>query len=286
MASLMRKFVCSFVSGATSSTWEATSHLRPVILRVSALLLLSGYALPVHACIVPGVITSLPVIAGILEQQSSPDYGKEISSYVMFSGNSVTLRASSDEKRQADILRNKVQGDFIWFMRANKAYYVDNPAIVERAKSLFRPQMDVTEQKAKVTEQKTRVTDEKSKVSQEKSDITGKAGNEISALREQIDALRMQISQSKRQDSQADVNALQSKINGLQARINEVQKNLNEQQGRLGEQQARLNEKQEELGLEQGSLGEQQARLAEKAFQSLSAVLEDAWRDHLAKPAE
>jgi hypothetical protein len=61
---------------------------------------------------------------------------------------------------------------------------------------------------------------------------------------------------------------------------------LARQQGELGRQQGELGRQQGELGRKQGALGREQGRLAQIASEKLQALLADAMRRGLAKPAD
>lgn len=238
------------------------------------------------AALLPGPAWSA-MVPTLGQSGAAVEAGKEITSYAIFSGDSITLSGNSDEKRQAEALQNKVHGDFIWFIRDHKAYYLTDPGTLERARGLLRPQIELALEKSRLSEQKSRLSDEKSKLSQEKSTITDKTRSQIDGLRKQMETLRKQFEDSRGQAEQAKGSAAaQSRIVELQARIDELQRGLNEQTSQLGERQAKLNEQQDALGQQQARIGEQQSKLAADASAKLRALLEDAWRDSLAKSAE
>lgn len=203
--------------------------------------------------------------------------------YAIVSGDSITMNGSSTDARRARLLRDKVSGDYVWFERDLKFYYITDPTFVAHAKELFRPQEELGRQQAALGEQQAKLGELQARLGDEQSRVTvsGDFSAQMDDLKRQIEALQKS---SRKEFTQDDLGNLQGKIGELQGRIGEIQAKAGEEQGRLGEKQGALGEEQGKLGEQQGKLGEEQARLAVIASAKMKELLDKALRDGLAQP--
>lgn len=214
-------------------------------------------------------------------QTSMWNGGDDDQSYAIVSGDSMNVSGSSSDARRARLLRDKVSGDYIWFERDLKFYYITDSALVSRAKDLFRPQDDLGLKQAELGRKQAELGEQEAKLGEEQSRIavSGDFSAQMEDLKRQISAL-----EKRKSYSQEDLGDLQGKIGDLQGRIGELQSRVGEEQGKLGEQQSKLGEEQGKLGEQQGKLGEEQGRLAEIASGKMKELLDQAMHDGRAKP--
>src|SRR5205823_718314 len=110
---------------------------------------------------------------------------------------------------------------------------------------------------------------------------------ELEQLKEHMEKLHQVFQKTAgKQVHQDDLSELQARLGDMQSRLGELQAQAGEKQAKLGEMQARLGEQQAKLGAEQAQLGDRQARLGEEAFRKMRVLLDEAFRDGLARPVE
>jgi DNA repair exonuclease SbcCD ATPase subunit len=211
--------------------------------------------------------------------------GIDDQSYAIVSGDSLTMNGSSSDARRARMLRGRVQGDYIWFERDLKFYYITDAALVARAKELFRPQEELGRRQAELGEQQAKLGEQQAKLGEEQSRVAvhGNFSAQMEDLKRQIEVLQKQEATHK-EYTEDDLGELQGKVGDLQGRIGDLQAKAGEEQGRLGEQQGKLGEEQGKLGEQQGKLGEEQGRLAEIAYGKMKTLLDHAISEGLARP--
>jgi hypothetical protein len=197
--------------------------------------------------------------------------GNDDESYAIVSGDSLTMNGSSSDARRARMLRDKVQGDYIWFERDLKLYYITDPALVARAKELFRHEEELGRKQAELGERQAKLGEEQASVA-----VRGDFSAQMKDLKRQIEVLEKQEAAHKGR-AEEDLGELQGKIGDLQGQIGELQAKVGEEQGKLGEEQGKLGE-------QQGKLGEEQGRLAEIASGKMKELLDQAIHDGLARP--
>jgi hypothetical protein len=206
-------------------------------------------------------------------------------SYAVVSGDSaVTVRGSSSDARRARALRNKVAGDYIWFERDLKFYYISDAPTVAKAKDLLQPQQELSRRQEELGKQQAELGEQQARLGERQAAVSVKPSGD---LKMQIDLLKDQIGRNAGKDlHQEELGDLQARLGELQARVGELQAQAGDKQAQLGEAQAKLGERQAELGGEQAKLGDQQAKLADEAGSKMRTLLEDAFRGGLARPVK
>ncbi len=212
-------------------------------------------------------------------------------SFAIVAGGQLTImNGSSSDAARIRRDQSKVHGDYIWFRRGGKSYIIADPALVARAKDLFKPQEELGRQQALLGERQAKLGELQAKLGQQQASVSIPAPEmekKLIELEAQIDAMRTRMKSLKNQQvQQDDLSAIQEKLSAMQEQLGESQGKLGEVQGELGEKQAKLGEDQGKLGEEQGKLGEQQAKLAEEATKKLKGLIDQAFRDGKAKPTD
>ncbi len=192
-------------------------------------------------------------------------------------------------------LRQSFPGDFIWFIRAGKAYMIRDPATIKQAMDFFAPSQALGRQQEELGKQQEALGAQQETL-----------GAKQEALAEQMEKVRVQIPDMTAElqkleaemkklgadGTQEDLSRVQEKIGEIQARIGELQSKAGEKQSELGEQQGAMGEEQGKLGRQQGKLGEMQGKLGEQqekaskqAGREMKRLLDQAIASGLAKPA-
>jgi beta-lactamase regulating signal transducer with metallopeptidase domain len=209
---------------------------------------------------------------------------------IVTDGQLTIMNGSSSDADRIRRYQSKIHGDYIWFRRSGKSYIIADSGLVGRAKDLFRPQEELGRQQASLGEQQAKLGELQANLGREQAEASIPAPEmeqRLAALEAQIDAMRTRMKSLKNQRvQQDDVNAIQEKLAAMQEQLGAAQGKLGEVQGELGEKQGRLGDEQAKLGELQSKLGEQQAKFAEEATKKLKNLIDQAFRDGKAKPAD
>jgi beta-lactamase regulating signal transducer with metallopeptidase domain len=207
-------------------------------------------------------------------------------SFVIVSGDSVTMSGSSGDEARARSLQSRIHGDYLWFTRDGKSYFVENPELVKRARELFKPQEELGAKQAALGEQQAKLGEQQARLGEKQAEVTVTAPDlegRIAELHERLKQLKTERKQELKQD---DLSELQSKLGELQSELGEAQSRAGAKQSDLGQEQSKLGEEQAKLGEEQSKLGQEQARLAEEATRKLNDIIDGVLRSGKAKRVE
>lgn len=187
-------------------------------------------------------------------------------------------------------LRSEIKGDFIWFDRNLKHYYITDSDFLKRAKDLMAPQEQLGRMQADLGSQQARLGAVQAGLGAQQSSVAVKAPDltpQLDALRADMDRVRDQFGHSAGKElRQDDLGALQARVGDIQARIGELQAQAGPEQSRLGAEQARVGDQQARLGEQQARLGEQQAELAKQIDQQMYMLINEAIARGVARPVE
>src|SRR5271155_5437182 len=213
---------------------------------------------------------------------------------VSVSSNNYTI-SSDGNSDVANSLRRSFSGDFIWFIRAGKAYIIRDPATVKQAMDFFAPAQALGRQQEELGKQQEALGAQQEALGA-KQEALGeqmeKVRVKIPDLTAELEKLQADLKKLGTDGTQDDLGRIQEKIGEIQERIAEVQSQagekqseLGEKQGALGEEQGKLGEQQGKLGEMQGKLGEQQEAASRKAAREMKKLLDQAVASGFAKPA-
>ena len=261
-------------------------------------------------------------------QASRPDRNAARDSFaVVRKGDSgITTWGPDGDENMASLqaARRSPGGDFLWFMRAGRAYVVTDPALFDRARQAWREsdalgqqmevlgsQMDVHGKKMEALgrrmEQLTPQPPSSTEARKAMHDVEALAGQQ-QALARQQQALAERQREAARGDGDADAAAQQRLAKDMQT-LAAKQQALADQQRRLQEQQASVmkleaerleaqhrplealgremelaSKPMEALGKQMEALGRKHEVAAEQAARELSKLISEALDRNLAKP--
>lgn len=238
------------------------------------------------AMVVPLLIVAPGLSVRLRGQSSHYTSSHHNDSFVIISGDSTTMSGSSGDEELAQSLRSKISGDYVWFVRNGKAYFIDDPTWVKQAQALFKPQEELGRKQEELGAQQEKLGEQQEKL----GELQSKVSVRLPAIDKELANLEAQLkrfqSAEKAEVTQDQLSELQSKIGDLQSKLGEAQSAAGEKQAALGEQQAKLGDEQAKLGDQQAALGDQQAKLAEAASRQINSMIDTALRSgkaHLAQ---
>lgn len=202
--------------------------------------------------------------------------------FVIVSGKSAafTMSGTGEDARHVEKLKQRIQGDFIWFERDEKSYIIRDQATVDRARQLWAPQEELGKKQAVLGKQQEALGKQQEELGQRMQAVRVK----VPDMTAELDKLKAELQQLGPDATVEQVGRIQSEIGRLQSKVGRIQSDAGDEQGKIGEEMGALGEKQGELGRQQGELGRQQGELAEKANQEMKLLLDDAIKKGTAQP--
>ena len=161
---------------------------------------------------------------------------------------------------RASSLRKSYSHDFLYVRQGNRAYVIDDPALIERAEDMLVPQEMLGRQQGLLGGKQAAMGAQQAKL-----------GAEMARLSAEI---------SSAANHRRDTSALEEELH----RIARRQSDLGSSQSELGREQARLGADQAELGQQQSEFGRQSAELARKINREIAALVDEAVSAGRAKP--
>lgn len=207
-------------------------------------------------------------------------------SYAVIRGDQSENMTFSGEMHTVDIdkARKLAHGDFLWFERDDKQYYVDDPATLAQIEAMYKPIEELGKQQEALGKQQEELGRQQEALGQEQEQATVPAPDMQKEMAE-IDAamakLKAKMGQNITQDELGD---LQNRLGDLQGKLGDLQGKIGEKQGELGAQQGRLGAQQGKLGAEQGRLGEEQGRLSRDADRKVRSIIDESLQTGKAHP--
>jgi beta-lactamase regulating signal transducer with metallopeptidase domain len=194
--------------------------------------------------------------------------------HMTFSGNWI-------EGRREEIAKagRQAHGDFLWFTRDDKAYYVDDPAILGEIEAMYKPMEALGAQQEALGKRQEAIGKQQEELGrqQEKASIpTPDMSKEIAKIDEAMAKLKASQGKNMTQD---DFGQIQERLGELQARMGELQGRIGERQGEFGMRMGELGEKMGALGAQMGELGAQQGKIAQQADQKIRSIIDDSLKN-------
>jgi beta-lactamase regulating signal transducer with metallopeptidase domain len=174
-------------------------------------------------------------------------------------------------------LREKINGDFIWFTYNGSSYIITDAETIKAAEEFFATQEDVSRRQLELAREQAEISEKQANLSRQ---IAGSKVNNpdvITELNKLIEALKAGETPERLAELKARVAEVQSKLIALETEASIKESVSSSLQADL----ARL---QSELAHQQSDFSRQQSRLVRDANRKVRALLERALSDGLAKP--
>jgi beta-lactamase regulating signal transducer with metallopeptidase domain len=201
--------------------------------------------------------------------------------HVSFSGNWMEGRREEMEK-----VRKQAHGDFLWFTRDGKDYFVDDPAILGQIDAMYKPMEELGKQQEELGKQQEALGKQQEELGrqQEAASVpTPDMSKEIAKIDEAMAKLKASQGKNMTQEQFSD---LQEKLGELQSRIGEMQGQIGAKQGEFGERMGALGGKMGELGAKQGRLGAEQGRIGREADRKIKSIIDESMKNGKAHPVQ
>jgi hypothetical protein len=223
---------------------------------------------------------------------------KAADTYAIVSGDSLTMSGSPGDAERARSFRSKIPGEYIWFEHEGKQYLITDPATIQRAKELFRPEDELGREQAELGNKQARLGEEQALLGEKQAAALVKMPtlderlreanalvkelergmrvarfSELAGNEELFGKLEKELRTAKGAElTEEQLGELQAKAMEAQAKAAEVQAGLSEDlasrvsqlQGRMAELQSELGELQSRVGEKQSKLGEEQSLLGDE----------------------
>ena len=199
-------------------------------------------------------------------------------SYAIIRGDHADTMTFSGDMHTVDIdkARKLAHGDFLWFERDDKQYFIDDPATLAQIEAMYKPIEELGKKQEELGRQQEELGKQQEALGQQQEQVSLPAPDVQKEMAE-IDAAMAKIKAKMGQNvTQDELGDLQSKLGDLQGQLGDLQGRIGEKQGELGAQQGRLGEQQGRLGAEQGRLGAEQGRLSMEADRKVHSIIDES----------
>jgi BlaR1 peptidase M56 len=214
-------------------------------------------------------------------------YSTDGESYGIVRGNGEHVQFSGDlHSVDIDKIRTMAHGDFLWFRRDGKYYFVDDAATMSQIEAMYKPIEDLGKQQEELGRKQEELGKQQEALGrqQEQASVpTPDISREMAEINAAMAKLQAKMGKTI---TQAELSDLQDKLGDLQGRLGDLQGKVGDKQGELGEQQGKLGEEQGKLGAEQGRLGAEQGRLGREADRKVRSIIDQSMRNGKAHPVE
>lgn len=193
--------------------------------------------------------------------------------------NSLSFASVENAKKQA-------HGDFLWFTRGGKSYFVDDPSTVAQIEAMYKPMEELGRQQEELSKKQEELGKQQEQLGkqQEAASVpTPDMSKEIAKIDEAMAKLKASQGKNMTQDEFAE---LQERLGELQGRLGEIQGEIGEKQGEFGEKMGELGAKMGELGAQMGDLGARQGKIGEDADQKVRSIIDQSLKDGKAHPVQ
>jgi beta-lactamase regulating signal transducer with metallopeptidase domain len=201
--------------------------------------------------------------------------------HISFSGEWIEGRREEIEKA-----RKQAHGDFLWFTRDGKSYFVDDPSVLAQIEAMYKPMEALGIQQEVLGKQQEELGKQQEALGrqQEKASVpTPDMSKEIAEIDEAMARLKANQGKAMNEEQFAE---LQAKLGDLQGKLGEIQGRIGSRQGEFGEQMGKLGSMQGELGEKQGRLGEEQGRIAQQADRKVKSIIDESLKNGKAHPVQ
>ncbi len=217
-------------------------------------------------------------------------YSSNGESFAIIRGDKSQVTFSGDwmegRKEQFDKARKLAHGDFLWFTRNGKSYFVDDPETVKQVEELYKPMELLGKQQEELGRQQEELGKKQEELGrrQEQASVpTPDVSKEIAEINAAVARLQSKMGKTVTQAELAD---LQSKLGDLQGRLGGLQGEMGARQGDFGAKMGALGAQQGKLGAQQGRLGAEQGRLAQQADQKVKSIIDQSMQNGKAHPVD
>lgn len=215
-------------------------------------------------------------------------YSSDGDSYAIVRGDGSGQMSFNGDIHTSDIdkVRKQAHGDFLWFTRDGKSYFVDDPATISQIEAMYKPMEDLGRQQEELGKKQEALGKQQEDLGKQQEGAsvpTPDMSKEIGEIDAAMAKLKANQGKNMTQDEFAE---LQEKLGELQGRLGEIQGKIGEKQGEFGERMGELGARMGELGAQQGRLGAEQGRIAQEADRKVKSIIDQSLKNGKAHPVQ
>jgi beta-lactamase regulating signal transducer with metallopeptidase domain len=215
------------------------------------------------------------------------DYSQNGDSYGVVRGNGEHVRFSGNmHTADIDKIRKQAHGDFLWFNRDGKSYFIDDPATLKQVEEMYKPMEDLGKQQEELGRQQRELGEQQRELAHQQREVavpTPDMNEEIAKVEEALAKLKANQGKSMTQQQFGEI---QRKLGELQRELGRAQGQMGAKQGEFGAKMGALGAEQGKLGAQQGRLGAEQGRLAQQADQKVKSIIDESLKNGKAHPVD
>ena len=215
-------------------------------------------------------------------------YSMDGDSYALISGDHrETMNFSGDiHTTDIDKARKLAHGDFLWFMRDGKEYFVDDQSTIAQIEAMYKPMEELGKKQEALGRQQEELGKQQEALGRQQEEASVPTPDMRKEMAELTNAMAKLQAKMGKNITQEELGDLQGKLGDLQGRLGDLQGKIGDKQGEFGEQQGKLGEQQGKLGEQQGRLGEEQGRIAQEADHKVRSIIDESLQNGKAHPVE
>ncbi|UJJ50760.1 MULTISPECIES: M56 family metallopeptidase [Rhodanobacter] len=203
--------------------------------------------------------------------------------FALFDGDAAIVNGSDVDLAAAKRLQRDGKST-LWFRRGDKAWLIDDPAYVQRAKAAYAPVDALARQQGELGGQQGALGGKQGALGAQQGALGARQG-QLAGQRAMLASRQATLAaQSSQHERSAETQANRAKLEASEQELDQQQEKLSQQQSALGRQQAELGKQQEALGAQQEALGKRQQQATSQASQQIRKLLDEAIAKGVAKP--
>lgn len=215
-------------------------------------------------------------------------YSSDGQSYAIVRGDGSGQMSFNGDIHTSDIdkARKQAHGDFLWFTRDGKAYFIDDPATISQIQAMYKPMEDIGHQQEELGKKQEALGKQQEELGKQQQGASAPApdmSKEIAKIDEAMAKLKANQGKEMTQDQFGE---LQERLAELQARLGEIQGRIGERQSEFGERMSELGAQMGELGEQMGRLGDQQGKIAQEADRKVKSIIDQSLKNGKAHPVQ
>ena len=204
--------------------------------------------------------------------------------FALFDGDAAIVNGSDVDLAAAKRLQRDGRST-IWFRRGDKAYLIDDPAYVGRAKAAYAPVDALARQQGELGGRQGALGGKQGALGAQQGMLGARQGQLAGQRAMLANQQAMLAAQSGQRDHAAEMQVNRARLEASGQELDRQQARLSQQQSALGRQQAELGKQQEALGAQQEALGKRQQQATSQASQQIRKLLDEAIAKGVARPA-
>jgi hypothetical protein len=185
-----------------------------------------------------------------------------------------------------DKIRKQAHGDFLWFTRDGKSYFIDDPETLKQVEEMYKPMELLGKQQEELGRQQRELGKQQEELGRQQAQVSIPApdvSKEIAEINAAVASLQAKAGKTV---TQQDLSDLQRKLGELQGKLGSLQGRMGGMRGEFGAKMGALGAEQGKLGAQQGRLGAEQGRIAREADQKVKAIIDQRLQNGKAHPVE